>query len=330
MRDITIVGAGPVGLFTAFYAGLRELDVVLLDSLEMVGGQVMSLYPHKEILDVAGFTAVTGLELIGRLEEQMNQLPVDVQLNTTVVDIIPVDDAFKVVTNQGEFMTKSVVMATGGGAFEPRTLPITLPESEGIHYYVNDPSRFENHDVLVAGGGDAALDTALALENVAHSVHLTHRRDNFRALEHTVSRVKESTIELETPYNVTLVEELSDGKLAVTLQEFRGEAQHVIEVDDLVINYGFQSDHRELTEWSVHPEQDRQKFIVNQEMMTSVPGMYAVGDIAGYPGSADLIASGFGEGPLAVNAIVKELKPAEAVPMHSSNLRLEDGHVAKS
>lgn len=329
MRDVTIVGAGPVGLFTAFYAGLRELDVVLLDSLEMVGGQVISLYPHKQILDVAGFSSITGLALIEQLTTQVQQLPVDIQLNTTVTDIVPESDGFKVETNNGSFMTKKVIMATGGGAFEPRTLPVAVPDSPAVHYYVNDPSQFSGRTVLVAGGGDAALDTALALEGIAKKVSLTHRRPNFRALEHTISQMNNSTIVQETPFNIVAVEEQADGCLLVRLEEFRGEAIKELVVDHLIINYGFQSDHRELTEWSVHPEQDRQQFMVNSQMMTSVPGMYAVGDIAGYPGSADLIVSGFGEGPIAINAIMQELKPAEAVPMHSSNLRLENGHIAK-
>jgi len=329
MRDVTIVGAGPVGLFTAFYAGLRELDVVLLDSLEMVGGQVISLYPHKQILDVAGFPAVTGLTLIEQLTMQLQQLPVDVQLNTTVTDIVPQDEGFLVVTNKHEFMTKKVIMATGGGAFEPRTLPVELPESESIHYYVSDPSLFAGRKVLIAGGGDAALDTALALEHIASDVLITHRRENFRALEHTITQLGQSSVVQETPFNISAVTELANGQLQVSLDQFRGEQQKSFTVDDLIINYGFQSDHRELTEWSVHPEQDRQRFIVDRQMMTTVPGMYAVGDIAGYEGSADLIASGFGEGPIAINAIMKQLKPEQAVPLHSSNLRLENGHVSK-
>lgn len=329
MRDVTIVGAGPVGLFTAFYAGLRELDVVLLDSLEMVGGQVISLYPHKQILDVAGFPAIKGVKLIEQLTEQVTQLPIDVQLNTTVQDIVPQAEGFLIVTNQGEFTTKKVIMATGGGAFEPRTLPIDVPESTGIHYYVSDPADFAGHDVLVAGGGDAAVDTALALEEIANEVRLTHRRPNFRALEHSVSQLNDSTVIQETPYNIVAVSEQADGRLHVQLEEFRGETVKELVVDDLVINYGFQSDHRELTEWSVHPEQNRQQFVVNRQMMTTVDGIYAVGDIAGYEGASDLIASGFGEGPIAINAIMRELKPEDAVPMHSSNLRVENGHVEK-
>lgn len=330
MRDVTIVGAGPVGLFTAFYAGLRELDVVLLDSLEMVGGQVASLYPHKQILDIAGFPAITGLALVEQLTQQMTQLPVDVQLNTTVQDIMPNADGFIVKTNQGEFETKKVIMATGGGAFEPRKLPIEIPDSDAVHYYVSDPARFTNRHVLIAGGGDAALDTALALTDIAKKVTLTHRRANFRALEHTVSQVTASTIDVQTPFNILAVKELDGGNLAVTLEEFRGDATQELIVDDLIINYGFQSDHRELTEWSVHPEQDRQQFVVDRQMMTSVPGIYAVGDIAGYAGKAALMATGFGEGPLAINAIMQQLKPEDAVPMHSSSVRLENGHVAKS
>lgn len=329
MRDVTIIGAGPVGLFTAFYAGLRELDVVILDSLEMVGGQVISLYPHKNILDVAGFPAVKGVDLVEQLTNQLQQLPVEVRLNTTVQDIVPQAEGFMVVTNNGDFLTKKVIMATGGGAFEPRTLPIELPDSAAVHYYVSDPAQFTNRRVLIAGGGDAALETALALESVAAEVRLTHRRSNFRALEHTISQLAASTVIQETPFNIDAVTEQADGRLKVLLAEFRGETTKELIVDDLVINYGFQSDHRELSDWSIHPAQNRQQFTVNRQMMTTVQGIYAVGDIAGYEGSADLIASGFGEGPIAINAIMRELKPAEAVPMHSSNLRVENGHITK-
>ncbi|KRN31275.1 NAD(P)/FAD-dependent oxidoreductase [Weissella halotolerans] len=329
MEDIIIIGAGPVGLFTGFYAGLRQLKTTILESLPIVGGQVASLYPKKTILDVAGFPAIQGQNLVTCLQDQLNQVGNHLMVDTKVIDIKKIDQGFEVITNRGTWSTKRIIMATGGGAFQPRKLPLDNVkelEKQGLLYAVKDPEAFRRKRVLVAGGGDSALDQALLLEQAGAEVFLTHRRHQFRALEQTVSKVEASSVTQLIPYVITGIVENAEAALEVQLQEFRGTKERTIEVDNVLVSYGFQAD-QDFTTWSVKLEQARQHLLVNQQMMTTVPGIYAVGDIAGYLGKADLIATGFGEAPTAVNAIVADLYPKQAVPIHSSNLTLNNGQI---
>lgn len=329
MQDIIIIGAGPVGLFSGFYAGLRQLKTTILESLPIVGGQIAGLYPKKTILDVAGFPAVPGEDLVERLQEQLKQVANQVVLDTKVIDIKKLDDGFEVVTNHGSWTTRRVIMATGGGAFQPRTLPLDNVkelEQKGLLYAVKDLGAFSGKRILVAGGGDSALDQALLLAQAGAEVLLTHRRRQFRALEHTVTRLNDSSITQLTPYTITDIQAGEQAPLKVSLNEFRGDKQIEVQVDNVLVSYGFQAD-QDFTAWSVKLEQERQHLLVDQQMMTSVSGIYAVGDIAGYPGKADLIATGFGEAPTAVNAIMAELYPSQAVPIHSSNLTLQAGRI---
>lgn len=329
MEDIIIIGAGPVGLFTGFYAGLRQLKTTILESLPIVGGQIAGLYPKKTILDVAGFPDIQGQDLVTRLQDQLKQVGNHLVVDTKVVDIKKKDQGFEVITNRGTWTTKRIIMATGGGAFQPRRLPLDNVkelEKQGLLYAVKNPETFKGKRVLVAGGGDSALDQALSLEQAGAEVFLTHRRHQFRALEQTVSKVEASSVTQLTPYVITGIVENAEAAFEVRLQEFRGTKQRTIEVDNVLISYGFQAD-QDFTSWSVEFEQARQHLLVNQQMMTTIPGIYAVGDIAGYPGKADLIATGFGEAPTAVNAIVADLYPKQAVPIHSSNLTLNNGQI---
>lgn len=330
--DLTIIGAGPVGMFAAFYASLRELDVTVIESLESVGGQVANLYPQKTILDIAGYVNTTGAEIIKELDKQMRQFPQDLYLDTTVIDVQPNGTEFDITTDKGSFHTKSVIVATGKGAFEPRRLPEAVEnglEGQGIHYFLNDVEDFRDHRVLVAGGGDSAVDMSTLLDTVAAEVHLTHRRDKFRAMEHAVSELQKSRVAIETPYNIETVEKAEDGSLNVTLAKVREDEKKVLNVDDLMVNYGFTSENKIVAGWTVQPEVERQKFTVSQEMETTVPGLFAVGDVAEYPGKAELIATGFGEVPTAVNSIIKRIYPDRQGPVHSSGLVIENGEIKR-
>lgn len=328
--DLTIIGAGPIGLFAAFYAGLRELDVTVIESLESVGGQVANLYPQKAILDVAGFINVSGRELIQSLTEQMTQLPQKIHTDTTVMDVQADKIGFQIVTTNGDFHTKAVLVATGRGAFEPRRLPEKVENNlmgVGVYYFLNDLEKFRGKRILVAGGGDSAVDMATLLATVADHVYLTHRREKFRAMEHAVSLLDQSEVEQVTPYELDLISKNDDGSLRVDLTKSRSDETLALIVDAVMVNYGFMSENKIVSSWQAQPIMERQRFVVNQELATSVPGIYAVGDVAGYSGKAELIATGFGEVPTAINSIIRQIAPEKQGPVHSSGIRIENGAI---
>lgn len=330
--QVAIIGAGPVGLFTAFYARLRGLDVTLIDSLENVGGQVNHLYPQKDILDVPGYVKIEGEALIRQLAEQTQQLNPNYMLETTVTDVAydVVGQTFMLQTNHEALQADRVILAIGHGAFEPKRLPDGIGadlEGEGVYYVVDDLNKFKDQIVLVAGGGDTAVDQALAIAKVAQKVYLTHRRDRFRAMAYTLDQLAVSSIERVTPYNITAISKTADGELEVTLNTSNTEVAQQLMVDSVVVNYGFKSDSQLFEQWRCRPTVARQRCVVQQNMQSSVPGLYAVGDIAGYANKTDLIATGFGEGTIAVNGILQDLEPTLAGPLHSSGYIIQDGQV---
>ena len=328
--DLTIIGAGPVGLFAGFYAQLRELDVTTVESLATVGGQITALYPYKKILDVAGFPKIFGQNLIDQLQAQFEQFKQTVRVETTVTGIEQTDEGFLIQTEGEQWLSKTVLLATGRGAFEPRVLPdgiVDATASQRVHYLVTNPEQYRQRKVLIAGGGDTALDWALMLHDAGAQVTLTHRRDNFRALESAVTAVKDSDIKLLMPYSLQNIQVTGDG-VQVTFKRSGANEQLVEQFDDVIVAYGFTAGKQTVEDWNLPFEMERQKIVVDQQLATAVPGIFAVGDIAGYPGKAELIATGFGEVPTAVNAIMQYLHPAEnVVPLHSSSLAIVDGKI---
>ncbi|MCM0582995.1 NAD(P)/FAD-dependent oxidoreductase [Weissella diestrammenae] len=329
--DLIIIGGGPVGMFAAFYAGLRELDVTLIESLKTLGGQTANLYPQKQILDIPGFLAITGQDLISQLSAQMNQFQQNIMLETTVIDVATNDQGFLITTDhQEQLQAKAILIATGKGAFNPRRLAPEIEqdfEGQGLNYFVSDLNDFQDKRVLVAGGGDSAVDLALLLNTVASEVHILHRREQFRAMEHAVTALNQSTVQQETPYQISELTRNPAGDFKVTLSMPRAQAIKTIEVDELVISYGFLSENKIVSSWQIQPESMRQKFVVDQTMQTTIPGVYAVGDIAGYPNKAELIATGFGEVPVAINTMIANQFPTHQGVVHSSGLTIKDGKI---
>ncbi len=322
--DLTIIGGGPAGIFAGFYAGLREASAQLIESLPVLGGQVSALYPEKRILDVAGIPNIQAQHLIDQQVRQFKkQFPIDVKTEQTVTNIEKTADGFTVTTPSEVTHSKNVLIAVGNGSFAPRPLAIdNVKEFEGksLFYAVTDLAHFKGHRVLIAGGGDSALDEALMLEPVAKSVHLVHRRNEFRALEHTVAQVKASTVDVQTPYMIKTIEKTDNGML-VTIKKMRSDDEtETFEVDDVIVSYGFTSDHKTVDGWGIDLETDHRLFKVNTQMETSVPGIYAIGDSVTYPGKQALIATAYGEAPIAVNAIMAKLYPDRRGPMHSSSI----------
>lgn len=320
--DIAIIGGGPVGMFATFYAGLRSADVLLLESTPNLGGQPAALYPQKQIYDVAGFFAVRADELTEKLRQQMSRFTPDVRLNSKVTAITPDETGVTLETKNAQYRAKSVIIATGAGAFEPR--PLAAPHdaqlvNDRIFYVAPDLTTFAGQDVVVAGGGDSAIDWALALEGVAKSVRLVHRRNQFRGLESSVTALENSSIELLTPYLIKEVRESTSG-LAIDLRPVRDAEPQTISADKLLVSYGFASDNRQLRNWQLELEHGQIK--VADDYSTNLPHVYAIGDAVTYAHKQKLIATGFGEAPAAVSTILTNIHPELRQNFHSSELKL--------
>lgn len=319
LYDITIVGGGPVGLFAAFYANLRQAKVQIIDSLPQLGGQPAILYPEKQILDVPGFPNLTGEELTNRLLEQLQGFDTPAHLNETVLEIDKEDGVFKITTTKGTHTSKAVIIAMGGGAFKPR--PLELEGVEGyknIHYHVSNIQQYAGQRVTILGGGDSAVDWALAFEKIAPTT-LVHRRDNFRALEHSVQALQESSVSIKTPFVPSQL--MGDGQILNKLEitKVKSDETETIELDHLFVNYGFKSSVGNLKNWGL--ELNRHKIIVNSKQESSQLGIYAIGDCCYYEGKVDLIATGLGEAPTAVNNAINYIYPEQKVqPKHSTSL----------
>ncbi|PKR78111.1 ferredoxin--NADP(+) reductase [Halalkalibacillus sediminis] len=322
VRDITIIGAGPVGLFTAFYGGLRQADVQIIENLPHIGGQLSALYPEKYIYDVAGFPKIRAQELVDNLYEQAKPFNPEIVLNQAVQSIEKIEDnLIKLTTDKDEFFTKSVIITAGNGAFEPRKLRLEgmeKYEDNNLHYYITDLESFRDRNVMICGGGDSAVDWALMLEPIAKKVTLVHRRDKFRAHEHSVEQLMNSNVEILTPY-VPIEVQGEENIEKVILQKMKEEETIEIEIDDMIVNYGFVSSLGPIKDWGL--ELDKTSIVVNSKMETNIEGVYAAGDICTYPGKVNLIVAGFGEGPTAVNNAKVRIDPeARVQPKHSTHM----------
>lgn len=322
--DVTIVGGGPAGMFAAFYCGLHELKAQLIESLPQLGGQVAALYPEKQIWDVAGMPGTTGRQLIQSLTQQMRIAPVDVFTGETVTDVKKnADGTFMIQSADRTSYSKTVVIALGNGAFQPRQLALpNADQLEQIHYFVDHKERYRDQRVAVLGGGDSAIDIALMLEPIAQQVSLVHRRDQFRGMEHTVTQLKKSSVQLLTPYLPKKIQAEADHSVTLTLKKMRTEELTDLTVDNIIVNYGFTSNNAALEQWSLTLASERHLISVDSQMQTSVPGVFAIGDGVTYPGKTALIATAFGEAPTAITALAKQLYPHKRMAMHSSSMKI--------
>ncbi|AXI31812.1 ferredoxin--NADP(+) reductase [Priestia megaterium] len=320
--DITIIGGGPTGLFTAFYGGMRQASVKIIESLPQLGGQLSALYPEKYIYDVAGFPKVRAQELVNNLKEQMDQFKPAVALEQAVEKVEKqADGVFRLTTNSEVHYSKTIIITAGNGAFKPRKIELEHAEQfeqTNLHYFVDDMNKFKGRKVLVCGGGDSAVDWSLMLEPIAEKVTLTHRRDKFRAHEHSVENLHNSSVDIKTPY--VPVEFIGDDRITqVVLENTKGEEKTVVDVDDVIVNFGFVSSLGPIKEWELDLEKNA--IVVNSKQETNIPGIYAAGDVCTYDGKVKLIVAGFGEGPTAVNNAKAYIDPkARLQPMHSTSM----------
>lgn len=320
--DITIIGGGPTGLFTAFYGGMRQASVKIIESLPQLGGQLSALYPEKYIYDVAGFPKVRAQELVNNLKEQMDQFKPAVALEQAVEKVEKqADGVFRLTTNSEVHYSKTIIITAGNGAFKPRKIELENAEQfeqTNLHYFVDDMNKFKGRKVLVCGGGDSAVDWSLMLEPIAEKVTLTHRRDKFRAHEHSVENLHNSSVDIKTPY--VPVEFVGDDRITqVVLENTKGEEKTIVDVDDVIVNFGFVSSLGPIKEWDLDLEKNA--IVVNSKQETNIPGIYAAGDVCTYDGKVKLIVAGFGEGPTAVNNAKAYIDPkARLQPMHSTSM----------
>jgi len=317
--DVTIIGAGPAGLYGAYYAGFRGLSVALVDSLAEPGGQVAALYPEKQILDVAGFPSIKGQDLIEQCIAQAAPYDPTYLLGHRAETLQPHDDgSFSIATHQGaEVATKSVIITGGIGTFTPRPLPNgDRFEGRGLVYFVRELEVMRDQDVLIVGGGDSAVDWALNLEGIARSITLVHRRDRFRAHDDSVRKLMASSVEVLVNHEVADI--LGDDRIrAVEILDNRDDSRRTLGVQVVVAALGFQSNLGPLKEWDI--ELDGRNITVDPRMATSLPGVFAAGDITDYPGKVRLISVGFGEAATAVNNAAVYIDPeARVFPGHSS------------
>ena len=327
VRDITILGGGPTGLFGAFYAGLRGLSTRIIDSLPELGGQLTALYPEKYIYDVGGIPKILAKDLAREMVAQGMQFDPEVVLDEEIGTLDRDGEAFRLVCRKGEYLSRTVVVAGGKGAFEPRHL--TCPGYQelmgrGVVYAVKDPEEYRDKRVLIVGGGDSALDWALILRDVAAQLTMVHRRDGFRAHETSVDQLHAASeageLDLRTFHEVIEVHG-TDHVDGATICDTRSKKAQRLEVDALLCFLGFKPDLGSIKSWGL--ELDKNRIVVNQLMETNIPGVYAAGDIVSYEGKLDLIATGYAEAAIAVNNAVHRMNPkARVEPGHSTNLAI--------
>jgi thioredoxin reductase len=317
--DALIVGAGPAGLYAAYYAGFRGLSVAVIDSLPEIGGQVSAMYPEKLIYDVAGFPAIRGRDLIAGLAAQAGRYRPAYFLGTEAGALGYADSCPVVTTSSGLRVRAGFVIVTGGiGTFTPRPLAaLGGREGRGLAYFVPRPEEYRGKDVVIVGGGDSAFDWALTLTPLARSVTLVHRRDRFRAHEALVRQVAELPVTIIT--NAEVVGGHGGGSLEAV--DVLHKPSRVVQrrlAQAVVAALGFTADIRPLEAWGL--EIARRRVLVSSTMATSLPRVYAAGDITEYPGKVRLMSVGFGEAATAVNNAVAALHPGTALfPGHSSD-----------
>jgi thioredoxin reductase len=333
IRDITVIGAGPVGLITSFWAGMREANSRIIDSLPEIGGQLTTLYPEKWIYDVPGYPRVLAKDLVEKLRVQsVEQFEVPVYLETTAerVEYEPDPDdperqIMRIVTDKGDLLTRTIVIAGGHGAFEPKKLPgfdMTPWEGKGAHYLVSEKAAFAGKRVLIVGGGDSACDWTLNLLDTAAEITLVHRREGFRAHEVTVGEINQAAeagkVDLRVPYQIKEVTGNGNVERVTIFHSEDEDNVHELDCDAILLQLGFKTALGPLKEWPLEVEKGAIK--VDPVMRTSMEGVWAAGDITTFDGKLKLIATGFAEAAIAVAQAVHHIRPEMKIqPKYSTN-----------
>lgn len=328
--DVTIIGAGPTGLFGAFYAGMREMSCKVIDALPQAGGQITALYPEKFIYDTPGFTAVRGKQLVAQLMEQASQWDTEFVLGqqAQTLERAPLpggaegEQCWAIGTDEEVHLSKTVVISAGIGAFRPRKLrneSIDRFEGKGVEYFVSDLDFYADKRVLIVGGGDSAVDWALATEPIAKSVTLIHRREGFRAHESSLNKMMESSVDVKLWHELRELQGENELERAVIFDN-RTDEDKELEVDAVILALGFKADLGPIREWGLDTV-GRRYLRVGTRMETNLPGVFAAGDVALQEDldPLNLIVVGYGQVTIAVNYAFTHVNPGAAVfPGHSS------------
>ncbi|GBQ25363.1 thioredoxin reductase [Acetobacter estunensis NRIC 0472] len=318
--DVVIIGAGPTGLFAAFQCGMLKLRCVLVDALDEIGGQCAALYPEKPIYDIPACPAIEGGQLIEQLDAQIRPFDVPRLLGRRVTTLSGHRGDFTLGTDKGDTLkARAVILAVGAGAFGPNRPPLddlaAYEATGGVQYYVRRRADFTDKALVIAGGGDSALDWALSLRDVAKKIYLVHRRDKFRAAPESLSQLEEAVargeIEKIVPYQLKALHGEGGQLSGVEVATLAGESR-VLEADHLLAFFGLATDLGPLAQWGM--DQIRSTVPVTPSTCeTSLPGVFAIGDVATYPGKLKLILQGFSEAAMAAHAIYPIVNPEQAL-----------------
>jgi len=330
-RDITVIGGGPTGLYAAFYAGMRERSVRIIDSLPELGGQLMALYPEKYLYDVGGFPKVRAKDLAKALVDQASRFSPEVVLDEEILTLSREGDGYVLGGKGNAYLTRTLIIAGGKGAFEP--LKLRSPGFEeflgkGVAAAVKDPEAYRGKRVLLVGGGDSAVDWAMGLRDVVAELILIHRRNAFRAHEKSVADLHLAAdagqLTIRAFHEVREIRGTERVESVVIFDNRTGEEEE-LPVDGVLTFLGFKPDLGPITGWGLELAGNR--LVVNRLMETNLPGVFGAGDMVAYEGKLDLIASGFAEAATAVNSAVQFMDPtARSSAGHSTNLKIfKDG-----
>ncbi len=325
--DVAIIGAGPVGLFAVFECGMLKMRCQVIDTLDAIGGQCVALYPEKPIFDIPGYPRIGATELIDRLAEQAAPFHPTYHLGQRVDTLTRVGDDWELGLSGGKRLrARAVVIAAGVGAFGPNRPPLErLAEFEGksVHYLVKRREDFRGKKVVIAGGGDSAVDWTLSLADVAARVMVVHRRDKFRAAPESVRQmnalVAAGKVEMVVPYQLASLEGSGGQITGVVVKTLDGEAK-TLPADALLAFFGLAMNLGPIATWGLNLDQNHIT-VDPATFATSAPGIFAIGDIARYPGKLKLILTGFAEAAAAAHAIFPLAHPGEALHFEYSTTK---------
>jgi thioredoxin reductase (NADPH) len=325
--DVVIIGAGPTGLFAVFECGTHKLKCHVFDALEVIGGQCAALYPEKPIYDIPAYARVTGEELVQNLEAQIAPFNPQIHLSEQVVSVTKTADGFTIEGSKGTVVEcRAIIIAAGVGAFGPNRPPLAhLEEFEAssVHYCVKSRATYAGKDIVIAGGGDSAVDWALSLSEIAKSVSLVHRRPKFKAAPESEARLKQladaGVISLVIPYQLSALEGDNGVLSAVVVETLDGQKQ-TLKADYLLPFFGLSMNLGPILEWGLGMDKSHIR-IDPMTGATDTPGIYAIGDVATYEHKLKLILTGFAEAAQAAHAIRAYLYPDETVHFEYSTTK---------
>lgn len=319
--DVVIIGAGPVGLFAVFQAGMLKMKCHVIDALEFVGGQCSALYPEKPIYDIPAYPTIMAEELITKLKEQAAPFAPTYHLNQQVIGFRKQENGtFDVVTSKDIIInTKAIIIAAGCGSFGPNRPPldnIRAYEGTSVFYSVRNKIAFADKSIVIAGGGDSAIDWAIELSAIARSITVVHRRNKFRCAPESTSKMEQlvalGKIHIAAPYQLHQLHGENGNLESVDLIDFESSLKN-IKCDILLPFFGLSMDLGPILEWNLHMEK-KYLSVQSDSMQTSIPGVYAIGDIINYPGKLKLILTGFAEAAIAAHSIYNLVYPDQ--PLH--------------